>query len=48
MDTWASLEHELKYKRKGGLTEEISQELIQCADAMAEVDRTMERIHKIL
>ena len=48
MDTWASLEHELKYKRKGGLTEEISQELIACADAMAEVDRTMERIHKNL
>lgn len=48
MDTWASLEHELKYKRNGGLTEEISQELISCADAMADIDRTMERIHKNL
>lgn len=47
-DTWASLEHELKYKREGGITEEISQELIACAEAMAEIDRTMERIHKNL
>jgi putative GTP pyrophosphokinase len=48
MDTWASLEHELKYKREGIMTEEISQELIDCAEAMAEVDSIMERIHKKL
>lgn len=48
MDTWASLEHELKYKRKGSITEEIEQELINCAESIAEVDRKMERIHKIL
>lgn len=48
MDTWASLEHELKYKREGIMTEEISQELIDCAKAMAEVDSIMERIHKKL
>ena len=48
MDTWASLEHELKYKRKEKITEEIEQELIICAEAIAAVDRKMERIHKIL
>lgn len=48
MDTWASLEHELKYKQKGVVTKEIEQELVSCAESMAEVDRTMERIHKIL
>ncbi|MBP3384181.1 MAG: GTP pyrophosphokinase family protein [Firmicutes bacterium] len=48
MDTWASLEHELKYKRREKITEEIEQELIICAEAMAAVDRKMERIHKIL
>ena len=48
MDTWASLEHELKYKRDGIMTEEISQELVDCAEAMAEIDRKMERIHKKL
>lgn len=46
MDTWASLEHELKYKRTGGLTEEMEEELKNCALAMAEVDRKMEAIHK--
>lgn len=48
MDTWASLEHELKYKRTGGLTPEIEEELKNCAHAMAEVDRKMEKIHKDL
>ena len=48
MDTWASLEHELKYKRDGIMTEDISQELIDCAEVMIELDRKMERIHKKL
>ena len=48
MDTWASLEHELKYKRAGGITPEVEQELKDCANAMAEVDRKMEEIHKEL
>lgn len=48
MDTWASLEHELKYKRKGELPPELEQELKDCAASMAAVDETMERIHKRL
>lgn len=48
MDTWASLEHELKYKRSGGITLEMEEELKDCANAMAEVDRRMEEIHKAL
>lgn len=48
MDTWASLEHELKYKRNGELTQETEEELKKCAAAMAEVDRRMEQIHKEL
>ncbi|MCQ4638072.1 GTP pyrophosphokinase family protein [Anaerovorax odorimutans] len=48
MDTWASLEHELKYKRVGGITPQMEQELKDCAEAMAEVDRKMEQIHKDL
>ena len=47
MDTWASLEHELKYKRKDEMPEHVAQELKKCARAMAEVDSTMERIHKM-
>lgn len=48
MDTWASLEHELKYKVKDDMPEYVAQELKNCAKSMAEVDATMEKIHKVL
>lgn len=44
MDTWASLEHELKYKNKGALSEDIQLQLTQCATTLAAVDEQMERI----
>lgn len=44
MDTWASLEHELKYKNKGALTENIQKQLTQCAKTLSDVDEQMERI----
>lgn len=44
MDTWASLEHELKYKNKGALTEDIKKQLTQCAKTLSDVDEQMERI----
>ena len=47
MDTWASLEHELKYKRKEEMPGYVAQELKNCARSMAEIDATMERIHKM-
>lgn len=48
MDTWASLEHELKYKRKEEMPEYVADELKVCAKTMADLDTTMERIHKML
>ena len=45
MDTWASLEHELKYKRKDEMPERVVEELKRCARTMAELDATMQRIH---
>lgn len=47
MDTWASLEHELKYKKKEAMPEYVAEELKRCARSMAEIDATMERIHKM-
>ena len=44
MDTWASLEHELKYKNKGALTEDIQKQLTQCAKTLSDVDEQMERV----
>ncbi len=46
MDTWASLEHELKYKNNGVLSPEETEELRACALAIADVDKRMEKIHK--
>lgn len=46
MDTWASLEHELKYKRGNDLSDRDVEELKACATAMADVDERMQRIHK--
>lgn len=48
MDTWASLEHELKYKSSREMPGYVVQELKNCAKSMAEIDATMERIHKML
>lgn len=50
MDFWASLEHKLKYKKN--LPEEkkdmLSQELIDCANASAELDRRMQSVRNII
>ena len=48
MDTWASLEHELKYKSSREMPGYVVQELKNCARSMAELDATMQRIHKML
>lgn len=44
MDFWASLEHQLKYKPSTAITPEISEELKDCAERIAETDLQMQRI----
>ncbi len=44
MDFWASLEHQLKYKTNTELTPEISEELRDCAEKIAETDMQMQKI----
>jgi putative GTP pyrophosphokinase len=44
MDSWASLEHHLRYKNSLSRNESIDCELKQCADALDETDRKMQRI----
>lgn len=49
MDTWASLEHELKYKRNGKpISEEASEKLRECAEQMQSIDKMMSDIHREL
>ena len=44
MDFWASLEHEIKYKKDIENSESLVQELKECADTIAETDRRMQEL----
>lgn len=46
MDFWACLEHQLSYKKESMLSEELSTELFECAQAIAELDRRMQNLYK--
>ncbi|MDO5416669.1 MAG: GTP pyrophosphokinase family protein [Lachnospiraceae bacterium] len=46
MDFWASLDHQLKYKKEFGDGPEISLELKKCADVIAQTDEKMLDIRK--
>ena len=46
MDFWASLEHQLRYKKQFKFTEEIEKELYYCAEISADLDRRMDNIKK--
>lgn len=44
MDFWASLEHQLRYKKDAEFTDEMSEELYRCAMLSAELDARMEGV----
>ena len=46
MDCWASLEHQLRYKKEGNFTEEMQKELYECANLSTELDTRMDRLRK--
>lgn len=48
MDCWASLEHQLRYKKGLTDTKHISNELQRCATLSAELDMRMDRLRKQL
>lgn len=48
MDFWASLEHQLKYKKKIDNPEMIAKELKYCADVITEVDMRMQDIRYMI
>ena len=48
MDFWASLEHQLKYKKNIPDAEKISQELKECADIISATDLRMQDIRNKL
>ena len=48
MDFWASLEHQLKYKKQVQHANMLGQELKQCADEIASVDLSMQTIRDMI
>ena len=51
MDFWASLEHQLRYKKNMENVEgheEISERLLSCAETIAETDRQMQEIKRMI
>ncbi|MDU5564701.1 MAG: GTP pyrophosphokinase family protein, partial [Streptococcus vestibularis] len=47
-DSWASLEHQMKYKHDIKNPEMITRELKRCADELASCDLTMQTIRNLI
>ncbi len=48
MDTWASLEHQLRYKKDYEYDDFMAQELLRCADLSAELDMRMGALRTVV
>jgi len=48
MDSWASLEHQLKYKKDHTFDKNMEQELLRCAELSAELDERMDALRAIV
>ena len=46
MDFWASLEHQIRYKKDTEFTEDMMKELYECARVSAELDMCMDELRK--
>ena len=48
MDFWASLEHQLRYKKDAAFTDEMAKELLVCAEMSADLDSRMSKLRDAL
>ncbi len=48
MDSWATLEHQLRYKKNFDFSEEMAEELYICSKLSAELDHKMDKLRKML
>lgn len=46
MDFWASLEHQLRYKKDFDFTDEMAEELLDCAELSAHLDERMDALRE--
>lgn len=47
MDVWASLEHQLRYKKNSIYNKEMAEELLYCANLSAELDKRMDSLRQL-
>ena len=47
MDTWASLEHQIRYKKDFEFSQSMAEELLRCADLSAELDARMDALRNL-
>ena len=48
MDCWASLDHKLRYRFPGILSQELENEIVESANDMLEIDKKMQHISDVL
>lgn len=48
MDCWASLDHKLRYRFPGNLSEKLENEIVESANDMLEIDKKMQHISDVL
>lgn len=48
MDCWASLEHQIRYKKENTFTEEMERELLLCAQMSADLDQRMDDLRLLV
>lgn len=48
MDFWASLEHQLKYKKDVPFSDDMAAELLYCAELSAELDKRMDALRNMV
>lgn len=48
MDFWASLEHQLRYKKDREFTVDMANELLTCANMSADLDKRMSELRKLI
>lgn len=47
-DFWASLEHQMRYKKNFEFTDDMANELLECATLSADLDERMEKLNKYI
>jgi putative GTP pyrophosphokinase len=48
MDSWATLEHQLRYKKSFEFSDEMAEELFTCSKLSQELDHKMDKLRKML